>query len=178
MLNGNNQQVIDHFLRGNRMQAFFQYNWMIREKWYEWCENVSEEELLRQRTGGMGSILKTLFHIIDVEWSWIRLLEEKTEFEEEFEQFNSLEKVKALDERFRPEVEAFVQAWQPAMENRPLVLPQRDGSVEILAAGEVMRHVIAHQIHHIGQLSVWSRELGLKPVSPNLIGCNLIKPEE
>ena len=56
------------------MQTFFRYNWMVREDWYRWCEELSEEELLRNRTGGMGSILHTLFHIVDVEWSWIRLL--------------------------------------------------------------------------------------------------------
>ncbi|WKA55716.1 DinB family protein [Planococcus shixiaomingii] len=160
------------------MQAFFQYNWMIRDQWYAWCETVPEEELLRHRTGGMGSILKNLFHIVDVEWSWIRLLEGKTEFQEDFDQFNSLEKLKALDVELRPEVKAYVEAWNSEMDSLPLVLPQEDGEVEILAAGEVMRHVIAHQIYHIGQLSVWSRELGKKPISPNLIGNALIKPQQ
>lgn len=36
-----------------------------------------------------------------------------------------------------------------------------------------MRHMIAHEIHHIGQLSVWAREIGKKPVSANLIGKEL-----
>ncbi|MBJ7898119.1 hypothetical protein JEM62_19970 [Bacillus atrophaeus] len=36
-----------------------------------WCEQISEEELLKSRTGGMGSILKTRFHVIDGEISWI-----------------------------------------------------------------------------------------------------------
>ncbi|MTW88031.1 hypothetical protein F3157_20700 [Virgibacillus dakarensis] len=35
--------------------------------------------------------------------------------------------------------------------------------------GEVARHLAAHEIHHIGQLSVRSRELGREPVSANLI---------
>ncbi|MDQ0913885.1 putative damage-inducible protein DinB [Paenibacillus sp. V4I5] len=39
--------------------------------------------------------------------------------------------------------------------------------------GEVMWHVIAHEIHHIGQLSIWSREIGKKPVTANLIGRGL-----
>lgn len=33
-----------------------------------------------------------------------------------------------------------------------------------------MRHTIALEIHHIGQLSIWARELGRNPVSANLIG--------
>jgi len=40
--------------------------------------------------------------------------------------------------------------------------------------GEVMRHVIAHEIHHMGQLSIWSRELGKKPISANLVGRGLV----
>ncbi|HDR5022767.1 TPA: damage-inducible protein DinB, partial [Bacillus cereus] len=39
--------------------------------------------------------------------------------------------------------------------------------------GEVLRHVIVHEIHHIGQLSIWARELNLRPVSANLIGRGL-----
>ena len=31
-------------------------------------------------------------------------------------------------------------------------------------------HVIDHEIHHIGQLSIWAREMGVVPVSANLIG--------
>jgi uncharacterized damage-inducible protein DinB len=41
-----------------------------------------------------------------------------------------------------------------------------------------MRHVIAHQIHHIGQLSIWSRELGKPPVSANVIGKGLIESDD
>lgn len=36
-----------------------------------------------------------------------------------------------------------------------------------------MRHVIAHEIHHVGQLSVWAREMGRQPVTANLIGRGL-----
>ena len=35
--------------------------------------------------------------------------------------------------------------------------------------GEIIRHTIAHEIHHIGQLSIWAREMGKAPVSANLI---------
>jgi uncharacterized damage-inducible protein DinB len=38
---------------------------------------------------------------------------------------------------------------------------------------EVLHHVLVHEIHHIGQLSVWARELNLEPVSANLLGREL-----
>ncbi|MFD1774109.1 DinB family protein [Paenibacillus rhizophilus] len=160
------------------MEAWFSYNWMVREQWYEWCGELTEEELLCERTGGVGSILRTLFHIVDVEWSWIRSLQGKPDFQEDFEGYKTLEKVRKLDAEFRPEVETFVYAWDDNMETRIFRDPQPDGSVAVDAWGEVMRHMIAHQIHHLGQLSVWAREIGKRPVSANFIGKSLIKPEE
>jgi len=34
---------------------------------------------------------------------------------------------------------------------------------------DILHHTIAHEIHHIGQLSVWARELNLSPVPANFI---------
>lgn len=158
------------------MQTLFRYNWIVREQWYEWCEDVAYEELIRHRTGGVGSVLQTLFHIVDVEWSWIRVLQGKPEFQESFEHYNTLEKVRRLDEQFRPEVEEFIKSWNDSFETRPLYVPQPDGTIAVDAWGEVVRHVIAHQIHHLGQLSVWAREIGRRPVSANVIGKSLIRP--
>ena len=155
------------------MKTLFTYNWMVREDWYKWCEDVPLEELLKVRTGGVGGILHTLFHIIDVEWSWIRVLKGEPDFEESFEGYQSLEKVKELDELFKKEVQEFVGTWESGFENKVFQETRQDGSIEILTWGEVMRHTIAHEIHHVGQLSVWSRELGKKPVSANLIGKGL-----
>lgn len=93
------------------MQTLFRYNWMVREEWYKWCEELPEEELLKERTGGMGGILKTLVHIIDVELSWIRDMEGKPDFRADFPEYNTLQKIRELDARFRPEVEQFVLAW-------------------------------------------------------------------
>ena len=73
------------------MQKLFEYNWQVREDWFTWCETVPEEELLKKRVGGVGSILYTLFHIVDVEYSWICGLQGKPEPEEPpFESFASL----------------------------------------------------------------------------------------
>ncbi|MDQ0196351.1 DinB family protein [Paenibacillus wynnii] len=156
------------------MQTLFRYNWKVREEWYQWCEDVSVEELLKPRTGGVGSILKTLFHIADVEWSWIRTIQGKPDFQENFEEYNTLQKVRELDAAFRPEVEQFVLDWNVDLERRIFEDTLADGSTVTDAWGEVMRHVIAHEIHHVGQLSVWAREVGKPPISANVIGKGLM----
>ncbi|MGN7453957.1 DinB family protein [Paenibacillus pasadenensis] len=156
------------------MQVWFKYNWIVRDQWYEWCAQLPEEELVRERIGGMGSILKTLQHILDVEWSWIQQLREADFASEPVPWLATLAEVRELDRQYRSDIEPFILGWDDSMETRPMEDVASDGHVEQHAWGEVMRHVLAHEIHHIGQLSIWARELGLKPVSANLIGKGLI----
>lgn len=125
-----------------------------------------------EETGwGGGGILQTLPHIVDVEYSWLILdMGGKQDVQKpSLETPASLQKVKALSSQYRKQVEPFVMSWTNQMESRTLTETGPDGQVETFRFGEIMRHVIAHEIHHTGQLSVWSRELGRKPVTANLI---------
>lgn len=155
------------------MLTLFRYNWQVRDEWFAWCESVPEEELLRERTGGVGSILKTLYHIVDVEQSWIYGLLGKPGFHDDFESYNTLERIRALSDTCRPDMEAFIRGWTPEMEWRTFE-GVRHGRTYSYRYGEVLRHVIAHEMHHIGQLSVWAREMDRQPVSANLIGRGLV----
>ncbi|WP_046215270.1 DinB family protein [Paenibacillus wulumuqiensis] len=151
------------------MEMLFRYNWQVRQEWMDWCRQLPTSELTRQRTGGVGSILKTLIHIVDVEHSWLCDLQGKPDQSEWFQTVDSLEQIIDLSDRFQPEISRYVSEWTPEMEQQILQAVRKDGSAEQYTYGEVMRHVIAHEIHHMGQLSVWSRELGREPVSANLI---------
>ncbi|KEQ25988.1 DinB family protein [Paenibacillus tyrfis] len=151
------------------MLKLFEYNWQVRQDWFAWCQDVSEEELLKKRTGGTGGILHTLFHVADVEFSWISGLQGKPDFTEPFESYASLQKVTDLSAKFHEEVRPFVMSWTNEMELKDLSELTPKGEPVIFKYGEIMRHVIAHEIHHIGQLSVWSREVGNVPVTANFI---------
>lgn len=159
------------FVNGERIHIknLFKYNWMIRREWFEWCKQLSHEELVQERIGGVGSILKTLFHIVDVEYSWIQILKGQQEFTEGFEKYATLEKVVDLSNLFHVEVEQFVLEWTELDEEREIMDSNELGEIFKLKHGEVMRHIVAHEIHHIGQLSVWARELDLVPINSNYI---------
>ncbi|HDR7471773.1 DinB family protein [Bacillus toyonensis] len=152
------------------MYTVFQYNWQVREDWFKWCEQLTVEELLRKRVGGVGSILETLFHIVDVEYSWICDLKGKKVDEPQFKDYQSIQKVKALSHLYNKDLEGFLQSWTEDLENKILKVSWTDKEYKY---GEVLRHVVVHEIHHIGQLSIWARELNLQPVSANLIGRGL-----
>ncbi|MBE1553838.1 DinB family protein [Sporosarcina limicola] len=148
------------------MIKFFEYNWQVRDEWFEWCNQLSKEELIKERTGGVRSILYTLFHIIDVEYSWLRGIQGKEDVVVQFADYNTLEKVKSLSDTFRKEIDEFLKLNLDELKKLVSVPWDEDK----YSVDEILHHIITHEIHHIGQLSVWARELELNPVSANFIG--------
>ena len=81
-----------------------------------------------------------------------------------FDDYDSLDSIKELSDRcIQEHMEYIINGNNEIEANR----------LYGFSFAEVIRHVIAHEIHHIGQLSVWSRELGLQPISANLVGRGL-----
>lgn len=149
------------------MIDLFKYNWKIREDSFDEFSKLSEEALLQERQGGVGSILKTFFHIIDVECSWIQAIHDDEVSEPIFEQYKTFDSVRELSSNCQNIVYRHLLKWTPDDEFKSVSVPW---SSESFYYGEVLRHVIAHEIHHIGQLSIWAKQLGLKAVNVNYIG--------
>ena len=105
-----------------------------------------------------------------VQYSWSSALQEKEDNEQPFQDYQSTKKVQALSDLYRRELDKLFALWSGDFESRILKASWTDKTYKY---GEVLRHVIVHEIHHIGQLSIWARELNLQPVSANLIGRGL-----
>jgi uncharacterized damage-inducible protein DinB len=145
----------------------FRYNWIVRDEWFDLCNQIPFDELLRKRMGGAGGILYTLFHIVDVEYSWIRGMQGKPDIQVQYGNYKSIQQVRELSDSWRTEVQLFLQTWTNDFEIEIVTVPWTEGTY---SKGEILRHVIAHEIHHMGQLSIWVRDFGLQPVSANVIG--------
>ncbi|WP_305960325.1 DinB family protein [Bacillus safensis] len=152
------------------MNKFFEYNWQVRDEWISWCHQLTTEELLQDRIGGVGGILYTLFHIMDVEYSWIRGIQGKEDVVLNFDDYKTLAKVKTLSTTLRHEIVEFLKSHLDEKQDRIVTVPWDEDEY---TKNEILHHIIAHEIHHIGQLSVWAREKELTPVSANFIGRKL-----
>ncbi|WP_139125022.1 DinB family protein [Bacillus solimangrovi] len=152
------------------MIDFFKYNWTVRDEWFTWCKQLTPEQLLMTRTGGIGNILHTLFHIVEVEYSWNRAIQEKEDSVLQFDDYHTLEKVKQLSYSCRNEITGFLQSDLTKLENETVIAAWDNTE---LSKVDILHHVIIHEIHHIGQLSIWARELNLEPVSASFINRTL-----
>ncbi|MBO8171246.1 MAG: DinB family protein [Bacillaceae bacterium] len=156
------------------MIYFFKYNWERRNEWFEWASRIPHEELLRSRTGGMGSILETFFHVVDVEQRWVSRIMQEEITRYDYEDFQSLDSIKAFSDREMIRTGEMIERLQPDEHERVVTYVSPGGNRIPCKVGEVLRHMIAHEIHHMGQVSVWAREIGEEPVSANLIGRDLM----
>lgn len=135
------------------MKQFFEYNWQVRDEWFDWCNQLTIGELLKDRRGGVGSVLNTLFHIIDVEYSWLRGIQGKEDVVAQFADCNTLAKVKFLSDTRRKEIAEFLNSNVNVDElKKELVSVPWDE--DKYTVDEIVHHIITHEIHHMGQLSV------------------------
>lgn len=153
----------------------FLYNWQIREEWFRWCETISKEELTKKRIGGMGSIVHNLFHVFDCEQIWVNQMQGTSVIINDINEISSLNDVIEFSNQVKPVTKSFIKSYNSCAQDEVLVVQRKSGTTESFSYDKIIRHIIAHEIHHIGQISVWSREIGLKPVSSDLIFRDLIE---
>lgn len=147
------------------VQGLFRYNWQRRAAWFDWCEAVGDEVLQAPRIGGQRGMLRTMFHIVVVEYSWIRDIQGEPAFDDPFERYADLAAVRGLDAALHSCVADYLDGVDEAEWRR--LFPAPWDAARSLQVGGALEHVVAHEIHHAGQLSVWSREIGREPVSAN-----------
>lgn len=151
------------------MYELFLYNWQVRDDWFEWCEDLPEYELTKHRVGGMGSILKTLFHVIDCEQIWINQMLSSPVRERKFDATCTLEVLKEYSLITREMTKEFIKDWTVEKDAEILEINSKNGRSFTFPYRKVLNHIISHEIHHIGQLSIWARELDKKPVNCDLL---------
>lgn len=156
----------------------FLFNWQIREDWFKWCETISNDELLKRRVGGMGSIIHNLFHVIDCEQIWVNQMQRTPVIIKDINLVSSLEDVKEFASLTKSETLNFIESYFSKREEKSLEIRRKDGTTKSLSFDKIISHIISHEIHHIGQLSVWSREIGIKPVSSDLIFRDLFEKNQ
>ncbi len=78
--------------------------------------------------------------------------------------------VKSLSDSFRDEIGGFLNSNMEAPKEK---LVRVSWEKDTYTFDDILHHLITHEIHHIGQLSVWARDIGLHPVPANFIGKKL-----
>ena len=145
------------------IRPLFTYNWQVRDEWLTWCDELTHEELVKKRHGGMQSFLHTLYHVVYCEHIWVSQLLGREIHVQPMEEVTSLDEVRSFADSTRLLTEEWL-ARQGEFQQAILDLRGRTFS-----HAKVMTHIATHEVHHTGQLSVWAREIGRVPVNCDLL---------
>jgi uncharacterized damage-inducible protein DinB len=129
------------------------------------CAQLSLAELAAPRTSFFPTIIKTLNHILIVDWYYIDALAREGRglgaFERE-EPFSELAPLRAAQLASDRKLIALIEAMRPGDLESEVRLQRRD-RVQVERAGDVLAHLLEHQIHHRGQVHAM---LAGTPVAP------------
>ena len=130
-------------------------NAWANERLYATCAQLTAEELAAPRTSFFPSIVQTLAHIAIVDDYYLDGLEQggrgRLVFEGEPALVASFQKTRALQREADTRLLAFVTGADDAMLARMVGLERRTG-IEQDRAGDILLHLLLHQVHHRGQV--------------------------
>lgn len=90
----------------------------------------------------------------------------KLDIEIDLASYYTIDEIEDLSNKLQQEYREYLSEWTHDIENQMVYASWLNQS---FTKGEIIRHIIVHEIHHIGQLSIWAREMEMKPVSANFI---------
>lgn len=149
----------------------YTYLVLAREKILDWARPLSAEQHARQFPIGLGSLARTLTHIMICEWFYIRRMQglevppyaEWPVQDETPPPFEVIEREwHAQEQRTRAAIEAVERAgeWGKVV----TYMAQRDDGrrVEISATkGDIFTQLVLHEVHHRAQAMNILRQLGV-----------------
>lgn len=152
--------------RGSKLPQHYlsslQYSWHVRNSWLRWCKSIPMTELMKRRIGGQGSILETLLHIIDVENSWINAIRGKNDVPLTIQDHNTLASVEEISAQTIKMTDTFIRVELPHLQiDKEIIVSWDDSNYSI---DSILHHIIFHSVHHMGQLSIWARQMNRAPV--------------
>ena len=120
----------------------------------------------------MGSIIHNLYHVIDCEQIWVNQMNGTEVLVRDMNTITNLEEVIEFSEGIKQLTEGFLKDWNP---KNILERTNKSGKTLVFSHEKILQHIIAHEIHHIGQLSVWAREIDKKPVSSDILFRSIVQ---
>ena len=146
------------------LQELFVFHYWARDRQFEACGGLSDEQFNRSIGGSYSSLRETLFHLYLAEWVWL-----------EFWRGNRITDVP--DVKYYPTVESIRAAMSEVETGAKGLLgnltkeelsaefshPDIEGDFECCPFWKSFYHFLNHQSYHRGQVTDKLRQLGVKP---------------
>ncbi len=151
-------------------RVLYDYNAWANRRTLEACASLTPEQFLQDMKSSFASVRDTLAHIYGAEFVWLeRWNSQEPSGLPSPTDFSTFESIRSkLTERDRALIE-FVSRLTPETLSRDLHYKLMNGTAQSGPLGPMLQHLANHGTYHRGQVTTMLRQLGLKPVSTDLI---------
>ena len=152
------------------IKMLFAYNTWATHRFFESLNQVRAETLLREMLASHGSLQGTLMHLVGAEKIWLSRWIGKPES-------------RGLSEADAPTLPTLKEVWEDVAARTARFIARLDtaklqasfeystlkGTKYTNTLQQTLQHLVNHSSYHRGQLTLLMRQLGLQPVSTDLI---------
>jgi uncharacterized damage-inducible protein DinB len=143
------------------LRHLYDYNYWARDRQFEACSKLTDEQFTRPLGGSFGSLRDTLAHIAGAEWIWCERWNGRSP--RIFPKGDQLPNLGALQEFWRGverDVRHFLGGVTEASLSQPLTCTNVAGVQWTYPLWQTLFHVANHGTYHRGQVTTLLRQLG------------------
>jgi uncharacterized damage-inducible protein DinB len=175
--------VVAQFLRFSMTEKFF-YDYLVRSRrnLFTFLRSLTDEAISKDVIPGerFHSIKDLVIHIPIIEDSWLHedILKDQPvwevtsgfpkDFEKAYHPTDSLEWMLEYWLAVQNSTLAYLEKLEPEMLKAEIAMPRETGQ-EFFSVGEVLWHVMQHEVRHTAQIMLLARQLGFDPPQLDLI---------
>ncbi len=159
------------------------YNQWMNTKLYDKVQQLSDDEIAKDRGAFFSSILGTLNHLLVADLFWFRRFAASKACKEHLTAIKDMPQPTSLDELLFADILAlreqrdimdklildFSQVWDESMLQSDIRYRNMKGIKYQKPLGELLQHVFNHQAHHRGQVTTLLFQAGIDPEATDLL---------
>ncbi|HTU35009.1 MAG TPA: DinB family protein [Candidatus Acidoferrum sp.] len=152
-------------------RVLYDYNSWANHRTLDSCAALTAEQFTRDMVSSFRSVRDTLAHIYGAEWLWLERWHERAPATlPSPADFPNLETLRTRWTEHDRNLRAYIDALTPATVQRVIKYKNTRGTAYEGPIEPMLSHVINHSTYHRGQVVTLLRQLGVTPVTTDLIG--------
>jgi uncharacterized damage-inducible protein DinB len=151
------------------LRELFDYNYWARDRQFQVCEGLTEEQFLRPMNSSYSSVRDTLAHLLAAEWVWQERWRGGSPTSQDAGEFApgkfpSLDVIRDCWSGVESGMRDFLAGLSEEALTRPLTYKNIKGETWTYPLWQTLLHLLNHQTYHRGQVTTLLVQLGAEPV--------------
>ncbi len=147
----------------------YKYNSNVRKKYLDAIENLSWEEVVKDRGASFGSIRNVFLHVLDAYRRWFQAVIKGVPYQRDYTLSSTAENFKSVDDlrRFEKEIDSLVMGILETLRDEDLsrvfVVEGRDKIKRDLTMEVILMHMIEEELQHRGEINCMFWQQNIDP---------------